>query len=260
MNCGALSPTQGFNSSAAFQLILMGFNMKIIKILAIIVLPGLIVASCTTTYPRPKFIDFPKTPEPLKLLKEFRKNQIVSCTMAQNAVLDLNGKSMAAIGLCAFDNSRGYLAVSLISTTGIKLIEVAEFNGKRRSVFAISDISNEEKAADRIADDVKRIYTHPKGNPLYYQCNSNKVVFIWPTGKIKNELSLGYNPQSGKVVLKEKKIFVDNVLEGCVFYYDYQDFKGKDIPMRIRYENYKYGYSLTLKNTEVVEGGQYNKK
>ena len=185
---------------------------------------------------------------------------MISCTMAQNAVLEMKGRSIAAIGLCAFSNERGYLALSLISTTGIKLIEIAEFNGKRRSVFAISEIADDEKAADLIADDVKRIYFHPLGNPLYYQCSANKVRLIWIEGSIKNELSFGFDQELERTVLKEKKIFIDNELAGLVYYYDHQVFNGRNVAMRIRYENYKYGYNLILKNREVIEGVQSNKE
>lgn len=233
--------------------------MKIKQLLAITFSLGLL-CSCMSDYPRPEFEYFPQTPNPLKVLKEFRKNQIVSCTMAQNAVMEINNKSIAAIGLCAFNSEQGYIALSLISTTGIKLIEVAEFNGKRRAVFAISDISDENKAADRIADDVKRIYIHPTGNPAFYQVSDPKVTFIWLKDKVKNELSFGYDHKLKRTVLKEKKILIEDELVGSVFYYEHKIFNGKNVAMRIRYENYKYGYNLIIKNREVIEGVQSDKK
>lgn len=231
-----------------------------IALCLLVVLLGFFGTSCGTTYPRPVFATFAKTPAPLKVFKSIEKNRVNACTMFQNAIIEIKGKGMAAIGLCSYDINRGYIAVSLISTTGIKLIEVAEFNGKRRQVFAMSDIANGDKAANRIADDVKRIYIQPTGPPQYLKCSVNSVLFIWSKGKIRNELRLGHDSPSNPIVLQEKKIFLDNELEGAVFYYDYKDINGKQFPMRIRYENYKYNYNLTLKNKEVVDSAQPDKK
>ena len=230
-------------------------NKKIIKMVALLLF-CIVCSSCSTGYPRPVFADFAIAPKPLKVLQGFKKNRLEACTLVQNAILDIKGKKMVAIGLCAYDMNRDYIALSLISTTGIKLIEIAEFNGKRRSAFAISDIADGNQAANQIADDIKRIYMQPKTDPLYYNCTKNKVVFIWRDGKNQNELLFGFQKNTGKAVLKEKKIFDNKKLQAAVFYFDHKEFNGKSIPMRIRYENYQFNYNLTLKNQEVIEGAK----
>jgi len=224
--------------------------------MASVLLLCIVCSSCSTGYPRPVFANFAIAPEPLQVLKEFQKNRLEACTLVQTAILDIKGRKMVAIGLCAYDMNRDYIALSLISTTGIKLIEIAEFNGKRRAAFAISDIADGDQAANQIADDIKRIYMQPKNNPLYYNCTKNKVTFIWRNGKKQNELLFGFQKDTGKAVLKEKKIFDNKKLQAAVFYFDHKEFNGKNIPMRIRYENYKFNYNLTLKNQEVIQGAK----
>jgi len=89
----------------------------------------LCISSCVAPYKRPEFSKFITKPQPFDVLKEFRKKNLTKATLYQNAVIEVKGRSMPAIGLCSYDTDREYIALSLLAPTGIKLIEFAEFNG-----------------------------------------------------------------------------------------------------------------------------------
>lgn len=231
--------------------------MKNRKLLILIMLLSVLgITSCRSVYPQPEFAKFAKPPVPHAVLKEFREKALTECTVFQKAVIDIKGRKMAALGLCSIDAEQKYIALSLISTTGIKLIEFAEHNGVRRSSFVFSDIATGDQAAKRIGDDIKRIYIHPNGDPLFNESTENAVILIWDKGDIRTELRFGKSSKEdiGKTLLLEKKIFIDDTLEGVVYYYDYKKINEKISPMRIHYKNKKYDYSLTLKTNEVVDG------
>jgi len=224
----------------------------------IFIISGLLLSlpACRTVYQRPEFAKFAKDPSPLIVFNNFKCRYLTKATLYQNAIIDIKGRSMAAIGLCSYDTDRQYIALSLLAPTGIKLIEVAEFNGKRRRAFAIAEIASGDKAVNGIADDIKRIYFQPTVQPINYSSNDTSITFYWTFKNKKLKLKFGKSPDKelGETLLFEKHIYINNTLIGSVFYYDYKKINNKIVPMRIRYENYKYDYNLILKNNEVVEG------
>jgi hypothetical protein len=220
------------------------------------------ITSCRTVYPRPEFANFATSPDLRKVLVDFRKNNIQACSLYQTAIIEIKGKSIASIGFCAFDAENGNIALSLMSTTGMKFIEISEFNGKKKSVFTMPDVASEEKAAERIGEDIKRIFLQPKGNPKDYITTKNSLSFNWINRDLQTELVFGKSQQQGikGPLLLAKKIYFKGSLESLVYYYDYKRVEGKLFPMRIRYENKKFDYNLTLKTKEVSYGKKPNKR
>jgi len=235
-------------------------NKKILILLISFFFLG--ITSCRSVYPRPEFANFANSPDPREVLINFRKNNIKACSLYQTAIIEIKGKSFASIGLCSFDADKGDIALSLMSTTGMKFVEISEFNGKKKSVFSMPDIAPEKKAAQRIGEDVKRIFIQPEGNPKDYLINKNSLSFNWINGDLRTELIFGkpHQKEIKKPILMAKKIYLKDSLESLVYYYDYKCFKGKIFPMRIRYENEKYDYNLTLKTKEVSYGKKPDKR
>lgn len=230
-------------------------SKKVALVLMIMVI-GFMLTSCRGAYPRPEFVYFANPPAPRQVLDDFRKKNIEACSLYQTAVIEIKGKSIAAIGFCAFDADKGDIALSLMSTTGMKFIEIAEFNGKKSSVFTLPDVASEEQAALRIGEDIKRIFIQPKGDPKDYQLTSSSLSFGWLDKDLRTELIFGRSPEKDidGLLLLGKKIYVKDSLAGEVYYYDYKNLHGKLVPMRIRYENQNFDYNLTLKTKEVSYG------
>ncbi len=197
---------------------------------------------------------FEVTPDALEVFAAFDVGREHRLTLCQSAVLELKGQATSAIGLCSYDSGQGYIALSLMTSTGMKLLEFVELNRKRRFVFVMPDLASGEEASERIADDARRIYFHPAGTPSHYGVTDRYVNLVFDEGVVRTELRFGIDPGAGETVLREKRISVGGKLESLVFYLDYTDFDGLMYPGRIRYENFSHEYVLSLRNLEVVKG------
>ncbi|MBN1864678.1 MAG: hypothetical protein JW808_07235 [Victivallales bacterium] len=217
------------------------------------------LASCASV-PEIHYDAFDVKPDALEIFDSFDKVRARRLTLCQSAVLEFKGQASSAIGLCSYDSGLGYIALSLISPTGVKLLEFVELNRKRRFVFVMPELAPGEEAAERIADDARRIYFHPEGKPTYYGITARYVSLVFDEGEFRTELRFGIDPGTGETVLREKRILLGDRLESLVFYLDYSDYDGLLYPGRIRYENFSHGYVLSLKNLEVVKGVELPKE
>ena len=220
------------------------------------------ISSCKSVYPRPEFANFANSPDPVKVMMDFRKNNIQACSLYQTAIIEVKGKSIASIGFCSFDAENGNIALSLMSTTGMKFVEIAEINGKKSAILTLPDVAFKQKAIQGISEDIKRIYIQPKGIPEDFLETDRSLSFNWVNGDLRTELIFGQSPKKDikGLLLLTKKIYLKDLLDSVVFYYDYKKINDKLMPMRIRYENDKYDYNLILKTKEVSHGKKSDKR
>jgi hypothetical protein len=217
-------------------------------------------ACATVVYKKP---DFPEIKEKIKfskVYKHFIKNFQFKGEYVQKVVIELNGRSIPALGMCSYDLLSKRVALTLLTTTGVKILELDEDDGIMKKAFIMPEmakkIRNGEKAVQQIADDIKHIYFKPFEQPNECSRNQNSVSLFFKNDIRKTELKFGLDLNNASFVLKEKYFYIKRYPESAVFYYDYELHNGKLIPMRIRYENYLYGYNLTIKNTEVIDNAR----
>jgi len=217
-----------------------------------------LMLSCATIsfkkpdYPLPK-AGFPK---PLELVKKYRQSYAKKMTFSQKAVIELNGHKMPALGMCAFNQSEKYLALSLLTTTGIKVLEVEQKNNFIAKSFVMPDIAkkinSEKTAVAQIASDIKFIFYFPEGKPEEFSQNKSSMSVYWKKTPRKICLKFGWNSKLKRFVLKEKMLYIKNYIESVAYYYNHQVYNNKIVPMKIRYENYRFGYNLIINNTEIL--------
>jgi hypothetical protein len=220
--------------------------------------PAVILTSCyNADFKKPVYPEPAEAfPEPLTLFSILKNHHPESMIFAQKAVLELNGHSMPAIGLCKYNQPDKFAALSLLTATGIKVLEVEEKNNRVIKSFIMPDladkIKSEKKAVAQIADDIKFIFFIPEKKPVEFLKTSSYMLLGWKNGIRKTVLKFGWAPDIHQFVLKEKIYYIKQYPEMSVFYYNHKKHNNKIIPMKIRYENFRFGYSLIIKNTDIL--------
>ncbi len=227
----------------------MLFNKKQYILYLIAITP--ILFSCKTYFPEPQFADFEKPQNSKQIFSNFLKHHPQHLSIEQSVLITIGSKKIISIGLCRFDINNDEIALALITTTGMKILELSKTNGKTTTHFAISEITNKKNASKQLIKDIENIYFSPSGQLKNITIKKNRLIYNWSQGNRRTELLFGRLSKQSKINLLIKKIYTSGTLESVVYYSDYNLKNGKNIPMTIHYENRKFDYSLILKTKQI---------
>jgi hypothetical protein len=199
----------------------------------------------------PSFAVLAEAPDPAVVLRGFRERSPKRFTERQTAVVDSKRGKIAALGICSFDKPAKRFALALMTPAGVKLLQI-EKNGKETSYrFYLPGVSPGGKAAERIAEDAWRIYSHPDSPPDSREIRADRLVFTWRNGTETERLVFGRSPGSRVFDLKTKSVFSDGAEDCVIDYFDYRGSPdGTRRPARITYWNRRFDYFLTIKNSD----------
>ena len=213
----------------------------------------LFLSSCMTPLPRAEFTDFTSHLKAREILNEFRKYSVKQISMNQAVIIRMGFREFTALGMCDYNTTTEEISLALMTTTGIKLIEVASKAGKINRCFTAPGFTKNGSRAERLIENVRNIYFQPKGDFSSYRVLPDRVICTWKDKQGKTELLFGKAPDSEKIFLFEKRLYTANALAATVYYSNYRQINGKDIPMTIAYRSSKYNYSLILKTKKTVK-------
>lgn len=206
--------------------------------------------SCRSEYPRPEFAETAVFPSTSRVLSVFRNDWPDSGVLRHSAVLEFRGGRVSALGICSFDADTRDTALAMLTTTGVKILQVSSKGGDIRGDFRITGVRDKDKAARNLILDVEGTFIHPSGEPDARGRRGNSLLLSWMgKGGAGTRVELVFGVPRGRVDgetrLMEKFFYKGGTLERAVFYYDYSG--DGALPSRIRVENYSGGYYLTLK-------------
>lgn len=215
------------------------------------VISGLLLTasfSCKSKLQKPEFANFANPPDYKYVILRFKNNWPKKLSMDQTAVIEMGFTEIPAIGLCSFDSDNDEISLALMTTTGMKLIEIQKLDGKINNRFSIPELAKNKNSGKQLIEDVSTIYIHPQKKYDYCEIRKNSLVYGW-TENIKNRTELVFGIKKGEKQLRlmEKRVYFDNNPVSYVYYSDYK----MDIPMTVSYINKKFGYSLILKTQKV---------
>ncbi len=201
--------------------------------------------------PEPEFANLAIPPDYTKTLAEFRKSYPSALSMDQSAVIEIGFKKIATLGLCSYNSYNGDISLALMTTTGMKLIEIEKKSKKIKTRFLIHELSNKKNAGKQLVEDVKIIYCHPSSDYNFCELRKNSLTYGWTDSKNRTELIFGKKADADDIELLVKKIYFDNSPVSIVYYHEYKLINGKNVPVKISYFNKKFNYSLLLKTLKV---------
>ena len=227
----------------------MFVNKKYCLLFILAIIPFLF--SCRTYFQEPEFANFATMPNQKIILSNFLQHHPNQLSMEQSALIIIGRKKIISIGMCRFDIKKDEIALALITTTGMKIVELSKENGKTTTHFAISEITNQKNASQQLIKDIHNIYFQQTSCPENIEINKTRIIYNWKNGNKKTELIFGKLSKQSKIELLVKKVYSEGTLDCVIYYSDYKLKHGKNIPMTIHYENREFDYSLILKTKKI---------
>ncbi len=185
---------------------------------------------------------------PWALVEDFRKASPESFQIMNTIVFEYNWNKFSGIGYIYVDAGEKTFKAVCINHLGVKLFELSGDRSGTDPRFVLEQFSRKGNFADTVGEDIRRIYFDltPSAEA---QINKKKyqIIFREPAGTgVKEYIFAG---AGGHLI--EKNYYEENKLSWRVSYYEYRQKEGKIYPRGIIFNNYKYGYSLTVKLKEI---------
>ena len=218
------------------------------KRLLLIFIALICVGGCTSI-PFQKTIYVPmQSVDPWALVEEFRKTSPDNFRVINTIVFKYNWNKFSAIGYIDVNAGEKTFKAVCINPMGVKLFELTGDKDKIDSHFVMEQFSGKGNFAGTVGEDIRRIYFDltPSAGAVVNK-KKTKIVFSGPAGSG----ILEYTFAGSAGLLVEKNYYEDGILNWSVSYYEYLQKDGKNYPSGIILENYKYGYSLTVKLKEI---------
>lgn len=218
------------------------------KLLAVIFIVLVCIVGCSSI-PFQKTLYVPmESVDPWALVEQFRDSSPEKFMLINTIVFGYNWNKFSALGYIKVDAGEKTFAVVCINPMGVKLFELTGDKDKIDSHFVMEQFLKKGNFAGTVGEDIRRIYfgLAPSSRALVNK-KKLKIVFSEPAGA--GILEYIFAGPAGLLV--EKNYYEDGILNWRVSYYEYLQKDGKNYPSGIILENYRFGYSLTIKLKEI---------
>jgi hypothetical protein len=181
----------------------------------------------------------------------YNNNVIQKTQMISSITFDFAGRSMTALGLTALDEKTDSFFVAALDPMGLTLFKLKRENGKLVSKYVLPQFgpANVDKTADMINRDIALVYFNRKINldkkSIWFE--KYRIRVFVPEGNADYEYFFGGSPLK---LIKKARLENQHPI-WSVDYYDYKTINAKEIPFKIFFKNYKYGYSINIEIKEI---------
>ncbi|MBI5099421.1 MAG: DUF3261 domain-containing protein [Nitrospirae bacterium] len=218
------------------------------KLLAVIFIVLVCVVGCSgIPFQKTLYVSM-ESVDPWTLVEQFRNNSPEKFALINTIVFGYNWNKLSALGYIKVDAGEKTFTAVCINPMGVKLFELTGDKDKIDPHFVMEQFSRKGNFAGTVGEDIRRIYFDltPSAGAVVNK-KKIKIVFSEPAGS--GILEYIFAGSAGLLV--EKNYYEDGILNWRISYYEYLQKDGKNYPSGIILENYRYGYSLTIKLKEI---------
>ncbi len=186
--------------------------------------------------------------EPQSLVEVFRNNSPVSFQIMNTIVFEYNWNKFSGIGYIYVDAAEKAFRVVCMNPLGVKLFELSGDKGGIVPHYVLEQFSKQGNFAATVGEDIRRIYFDLLPSPgAYVKKKKYEIKFSEPA----EAGTMEYIFAGAGGYLVEKNYYEEKALTWGISYYEYLERDGRIYPRGIILNNYKYGYSLTIKLKDI---------
>jgi len=205
----------------------------------------ILLAGCKSTIPFQKPESVLIEPDNSSaMIESFKAKLPRKYSLTSSILFEKGFGSFSAIGITEIDIDEEEFLVAGISPAGLKLFELSVGKDGVKKSFAIEEVSKRGDFAKVIAGDIKKIYFNLVP-PLDSKIIKKKYTIIFESPRGDGMIQHIFGGSGG--YLLEKKYYEKHRLIWSIAYYEYILIAGKLSPGGIIVHNYKYRYSLSVK-------------
>jgi len=213
----------------------------------------LFIAGCSSGIPDHYLIELNTLdkPEAFRQIAQYNETVLKKADIVSSITFNFRGRSLSALGITELDTESNSFSVAALSPMGLTLFKLKKEKGKLISRYVMPKFGPEDmnKTADMIGQDIEHIYFNRTlklpglsffldkyGVTLHTRVDAGEYVYRFSGIPLK---------------LIKKSMYENNRQIWSVDYYDYQKQADKEIPFKIFFKNYKYGYSIDIVTKEI---------
>ncbi len=226
----------------------------------------LFMAGCTTmNAPEHKFTALSTINEITahQQINQYNNLVLQKANIINSTIFTFRGRTLSAFGITKIDTQKKNFSVAGFNPMGITLFQIQIENDRVISSHVIPQFGaqNLDKAADMIIKDIAHIYFNRKIDlqNKSLEFNEYNITINRQVDKKKYKYIFGGTP----LKLTTKVMYENKRKIWSVDYYDYKtvgsSIDGKEIPFKIFFKNYKYGYVLEINTKEIKAAKQVKK-
>ncbi len=223
-----------------------------------LVLFSLLLTGCTSGIPEHHFAALNNNLtklSALSMINEYNGNVLEKANIISSITFVFRGRAMSALGITKLDGENKSFSVAGLNPMAVTLFKLKMDKGKLISSYVIPRFGGGhgglDKASEAIGRDIARIYFNRKINP------HGKPIKIDRDKIFINCHGTYYYIFSGNPLRLIEKLKYENGKKlWSVDYYDYKKVSTKEMPFKIFFKNYKYGYTLDIETSQVKKSKQ----
>jgi len=202
-----------------------------------------------TSVPFQKTVYVPLDEEdPWRVVEQFHETSPANFQVMNTIVFEYNWNKFSAIGYIYVDTAEKAFRVVCMNPMGVKLFELSGDKDGIVPHFVLEQFSQKGNFAGTVGEDIRRIYFDLTPSPgARVSTRRHKVTFSEPRGT--GVMEYIYAGAGGYLV--EKNYYEESAMNWGISYYEYMEKDGRIYPRGIILNNYRYGYSLTVRLKEV---------
>jgi hypothetical protein len=187
--------------------------------------------------------------EPGAIVEHFKGSIPESFQMLSTVVFQYNWDKLSGIGYIDINTREKVFTVVCINPMGFKLFELSGDKDGVVSHHALEELAKKGNVGAAVGEDIKRIYFDLVPSPEAEVIKKKyQIVFRQPFGVGIIE----YIFAGADGYLIEKSYYEEGTRIWQVSFYEYLQKNGKAYPGGIVLKNCKYGYSLIIKQKEIL--------
>ncbi|CCK81996.1 MULTISPECIES: DUF3261 domain-containing protein [Desulfobacula] len=190
-----------------------------------------------------------------KEIAQYNDSITQKTNMINSTIFTFKGRSMTALGITKLDGENKNFSVAGFNPMGITLFKIQMEDEKVISSYVIPQFGadNLDKAASMISQDIAHIYFNRKIDLKTASLELDKYKVTINTQVDQNDFEYIFSGQPLK--LTTKSMYKNNNKIWSVDYYDYtivnDRTSNREIPFKLFFKNYKYGYVLEIETKEI---------
>lgn len=186
--------------------------------------------------------------DPWMLAEQFSDKSPERFQIMNTIMFEYNWNKFSGIGYIYVDSGEEIFKAVCINPMGVKLFELTGDKNNTTPHFVLDQLSKKGDFAKTVGEDIRRIYFDlTPSAAAQIKKRRYQLIFKEPAGA--GIMEYVFAGTGGYLV--EKNYYEENKLDWGISYYEYQQKGGSIYPGGIILNNYKYGYSLTVKLKEI---------
>ena len=220
----------------------------------LIIIFSLLLSSCSTLIPKHDLIQLNNMDHASAVIEINQYNNLLiqKAHIISTTIFNFKGRKMTALGVTEIDEKNKTYKVAALNPMGVTLFQIEVVNNKIVSSYIIPQFGkdNADKAAKMISKDIAYIYFNRKVSVENNPVKLDKYKITIKT-KITNDSYYKYIFSGKPLKLATKSKYEHNKKIWSVNYYNYQKTGNGEMPVKIIFQNHRYGYMLETETKKI---------